>query len=399
VRDVVLSLENEFGQWTIDAEASWLAGHLRLAAGDDMSALTIRSLDLAVMDELILSDTGNNQPLELPDMSVSIAGLHRGVTALGEINFKLGTQGDTLMASNIVGNIAGLKIAEESPATLSWLQSAGAGQTSLQAQLTFVDLGATLEQMGYQRILETETGEIDVVLEWPGGPQEISLDHARGSLLLDVGKGTFLNAPEGASGALRVLNILNLAEIIGKLSLSHMFTSGIPFHGLEGEIFLHDGSIEVANIEVEGSTGGFQFSGVADVRSESLDGNLVVTLPVANNLPWIVALTAGLPVAAGVYVVSKVFEKQVNKLTSGVYRVSGPWDDPQVNFVQIFDDTPTGKSVAGGLSAANVGQLLDPNTPQALRVPIDPNEVNRVIDPNSATRIEIEAADPNTAGI
>ena len=41
----------------------------------------------------------------------------------------------------------------------------------------------------------------------------------------------------------------------------------------------------------------------------------------------------------------------------------------------------------------------DPNIPRLLRVLADPNEVNGVIDPNSAMRIETDAADPNTAGI
>ena len=229
--------------------------------------------------------------------------------------------------------------------------------------------------------METESGRFDVALEWPGAPQSFSLADAQGSLVIDVGEGRFLNAPEGASGTLRVLNILNLAEIIGRLSLTHMFKSGIPFHGVEGEVFLQDGSIEVANIEVEGSTGGFQFSGVADVLSESLDGNLVITLPVANNLPWIVALTAGLPVAAGVFVVSKVFEKQVNRLTSGVYRVSGSWDDPQVKFDRIFDDSAAAK-LKSEIRAITV-QPLDPNRPVEVELPTDPNSSeSTTTDPN-----------------
>ena len=79
------------------------------------------------------------------------------------------------------------------------------------------------------------------------------------------------------------------------------------------------------------------FSGVADVEQRSLDGELVATLPVADNLPWVAALAAGLPVAAGVYVVSKLLQKQVNQLSSAVYSISGNWDDPQVEFAHIFD--------------------------------------------------------------
>jgi hypothetical protein len=162
-----------------------------------------------------------------------------------------------------------------------------------------------------------------------------------------------------------------------------MFKSGIAFHSVDGEIFLHNGSIEVADLEVEGSTSGFQFSGVADVTSETLEGNLVVTLPVANNLPWIVALTAGFPVAAGVFVVSKLFQKQVNRFSSGVYRVSGPWDDPQVKFDRIFDDSSAAKirseiqAVAKALEDPNAPlqllQTLDPNAPLVLPQSIDPN--------------------------
>ena len=87
-------------------------------------------------------------------------------------------------------------------------------------------------------------------------------------------------------------------------------------------------------MDVKGSSS-FRFSGVSDVAQRSLDGELVATLPVANNLPWVAALAGGLPVAAGVFVVSKVFEKQFNRLTSAVYSVDGSWDDPQVNFTHF----------------------------------------------------------------
>ena len=203
----------------------------------------------------------------------------------------------------------------------------------------------------------------------------------QGAIAIALEEGRFLSAPGGASDALRVLNIFNLAEIIGRLSLTHMFESGIPFHSVDGEVFLDDGNIEVASLEIDGRTSGFQFSGVVNAASETLDGQLAVTLPVANNLPWIVALTAGLPVAAGVFVVSKVFEKQVNRFSSGVYEVSGPWDDPKLNFIKIFDDTHTvSKELEQEVAPAGGAliQTLDPNTYTAphetVSAELDPNE-------------------------
>jgi len=40
-----------------------------------------------------------------------------------------------------------------------------------------------------------------------------------------------------------------------------------------------------------------------------------------------------------VFLLSKVFESQFNRLTSAVYTVSGSWDDPEVEFDRVFDDT------------------------------------------------------------
>ena len=74
--------------------------------------------------------------------------------------------------------------------------------------------------------------------------------------------------------------------------------------------------------------------------TETLDGELVVTLPLVENIPWVAALAGGLPVAAGTYLLSKVFEDQVNQLSSGVYSVSGSLSEPKVLFERVFDATP-----------------------------------------------------------
>ena len=132
-----------------------------------------------------------------------------------------------------------------------------------------------------------------------------------------------------------------------------MFESGIPFNTIEGEAVLQGGTIEVRDMAVQGGASSFQFSGVSEVASQSLDGELVVTLPVANNLPWVAALTAGLPVAAGVFVLSKLFESQVNRLTSLVYTTTGSWDEPVVKFDRVFDDSAAGDAASPSIQAAD----------------------------------------------
>ena len=65
----------------------------------------------------------------------------------------------------------------------------------------------------------------------------------------------------------------------------------------------------------------------------------------------------GLPVAAGTYLVSKVFEDQVNQLSSGVYSVSGSLEEPEVVFERVFDAktrmSPTGTQGSSDAESAS----------------------------------------------
>jgi uncharacterized protein YhdP len=70
--------------------------------------------------------------------------------------------------------------------------------------------------------------------------------------------------------------------------------------------------------------------------NEQVDAQLVATLPVATNLPWVVALLGGVPAAAGVYLTSKLVEKQVDRLSSISYALSGSFDDVEVAVDRIF---------------------------------------------------------------
>jgi uncharacterized protein YhdP len=287
-------------------------------------------------------------------MAVAIERLHRGDQELGNLAFNLRSEGPALIATELTGEIAGLKLGQPEAGQLSWQQEAPESST-LQLDVGFDDLGDTLAELGYERIVETRGGSFSFDLTWPGAPQAFALEQGEGAVSVAIRQGRFLEASSGASGALRVVNILNLADIVQRLSLAHMFESGIPFDSVKGEIFLHGGTIEVAGMEVKGPSS-FYFSGVAGVEQRSLDGELVATLPVADNLPWVAALAAGLPVAAGVYVVSKLLQKQVDQLSSAVYSIHGSWDEPQVEFAHIFD---SGGDREGGQVQAAVEATSD----------------------------------------
>ena len=189
--------------------------------------------------------------------------------------------------------------------------------------------------------METQGGRVELELAWPGGPNDFALVDTSGSMRVDVDQGSFLRTSGATSGTLRVVGILNLTEMVRRLSLdlSHVYKSGVPFDSIKGRLDFRAGMIDVPHIDVQGRGSRLQFVGLANAREATVDGELVATLPIASNLPWMFALVSGLPAAAGVYVISKLFDKQMDRFSSAVYSVEGPWSDPQVRFERIFDDS------------------------------------------------------------
>lgn len=376
------------GEWTVAAETDWLQGSLQLEAGLDRGSLVLDYLELDGLSGLSGDRESAAEAVELPELSVSVAELLKGGRSLGHLQFQLNSSAGTLRAATITGVIAGLTLAKERPGELEWQQGA-AGLTKLVAPLQFDDLGVVLEELGYERILETELGRMDLALEWSGGPQDFSLLVVDGDLDLAIDSGRFLDAPASASGTLRVVSILNLSQILQRLSLTQVFESGIPFDRVRGEVLFRHGTIVVPSITVEGAASHFLFSGESPLKERTLDGELVATLPVASNLPWVAALTAGLPVAAGVYVVSRVFEKQMNRMSSAVYRLEGSWDEPQLSLSRIFDSGGRAEEQKEQREQSEEQDKLEQGPAEQ-----DRNEQDKLRQDRAESALESESAEP-----
>lgn len=331
----IVSLRRRPADWWLELEAPALKGSLAWPVADGPAVLNLDALDFALLG----GRPGDGESLdpgqwsELPDLRVNIRQLYRGGRSFGNLAFRLAFARDGVRATRLQGDLPGLALATGQPASLHW----SADGTRLQAGLRVDDLGETFAAMDYQRILETQGGALGVDFQWPGSPASFRLAGADGVLHIDLRQGRFLNAPAGASGTLRVVSVLNLADLIQRLSLNQVFESGIAFDRLRGEVLLRNGYIRVPELEVASAGSALVFSGESEIARRSLNGELVATLPVASNLPWVAALAGGLPMAAGVYVVSKVFERQVSQLSSAVYRLEGSWDEPQLRLDRIFD--------------------------------------------------------------
>jgi uncharacterized protein YhdP len=193
-----------------------------------------------------------------------------------------------------------------------------------------------LTQLGIDMFIIGESIDLYADVSWPGSPQQINVNNINGNIYTRGKNGKYLQAkPNTAMRALGVINVATWARRL-QLDFSDLSSDGISFDEYKGKLAFNKGVMRFSEpLQVESPSSALSLSGTALLHEETLDLQLVATLPVGNNATWIAALAGGLPAAAGVYVVSKVFDKQIVDLTSLSYGITGPMSDPDIRFQRI----------------------------------------------------------------
>jgi uncharacterized protein (TIGR02099 family) len=289
------------------------------------------------------------EPAAFPYLSFATGGLRVGEQEFGDIGFLMRPQSDGLEITDIRGEIIGVNITDipgGESATLQWQNINGVHTTRFAAMLKTYDLGAVLTAWALPKILESEEAVSIVDLSWPNKPWDIEVNNLTGQTVLNYEDGKFFQAPGNTTNAfIKIIGLLNFDTWLRRLSLdfSDFFSSGVSYDSLGGGLRFDEGTmIFDESIVVDLPSGKMRLTGNADLIAETIDANLVATLPVGTNLPWIVALVGGLPAAAGVYLTGKIFEKQVDRVSSLSYKITGPWSDPEVEVGRIFSDKTDG---------------------------------------------------------
>ena len=113
--------------------------------------------------------------------------------------------------------------------------------------------------------------------------------------------------------------------------------TGFAYDEIEAEFTLEDGQVQIEDrLVISGPSSLYQITGELDLKEETILGEMFVTLPFSNNIPWLGLLTANLPLAFGAYLFDQIFGEQVDSLTSAVYTLDGPWEELEPEFKQAF---------------------------------------------------------------
>ena len=222
------------------------------------------------------------------------------------------------------------------------------GRSSFSGSADLDNLLTTLPAWGYVPVMETVFARLSGNISWPGSPANFNVVDGEGGVSILAKEGRFLDVAAG-QGGLRLVSLLNVSALAKRISLdfSDVVDEGVSFSRMAAEIQLEDKQLSFnKNLIVKSTSSTYELGGSIDFRQGTLDNEMIVTLPVSENLPWYAAYVAlANPLAGiGVAIGERILRKPIQRMSSAKFSVAGRIDDPEVKFLtlwgQSIDATP-----------------------------------------------------------
>lgn len=227
----------------------------------------------------------------------------------------------------------------------SWLVTADGQMTGLKLQLESSDILETFKALGLGEMISGESASAEVDVYWRGGPDRNFRSSLSGQVRLQLDDGTVADIDPGAG---RALGLLSIAALPRRLTLDFrdVFDEGLAFDRISGDFNLVDGNAYTSNLVMKGPSVGIAISGRTGLVDRTYDQIAVVHANIGSTLPLAGALAGGPTLGAALLIFSEVFKQPLQGMTRARYKVSGSWDNPDVERLELTSPAPPSRPEA-----------------------------------------------------
>lgn len=223
----------------------------------------------------------------------------------------------------------------------------------MEFKLDIDDGGALLQRLGFGRVVRGAKGQMKGTLGWDGSPLDFDLPTLGGRLALALESGQFLKADAGAA---RLLGVLSLQALPRRLLLDFrdVFQAGFAFDNLTGDVLIGNGVAHTENLRLRGLQALVLMAGSADIGRETQNLQVVV-VPELNTASASLAYAAINPaVGLGAFLGQWLLREPLRQASAREFRITGHWDDPQVERIErkLLDPLPASAAPDAPASAA-----------------------------------------------
>lgn len=388
--------QREIPYWVLNVESELMSGKVKVPEDERPIALDLEYLRFEDDEDEVLQEESKKSTKKeiVSDSVLADIDLARAVDidfradefSLGGVNygewdFKLRTIENGIVVHNIMAKLKGMELGgndggQNGGAEFTWFQNPEGQFSIFTGEIKADDLADVFEAWGQEKLIKSKSANIKIDAQWPGAPDEVTVKTIEGLVNIDIEKGSFARGAGGDENALlRLLALFNFDTILRRLRLdfSDLASEGFSYDRVYGNLDFNNGKIYLSEpLIVESSSSKVQLVGTVDAIKEKLDAEMVVTLPLASSAAFATAVVVNLPAAVGLYLMSKMFKKQIDKASSLRVEVKGKWEDPKVKVKKIFNVKDSEKrakevkeeQVQDSAQAADVGSESEELVPE-----------------------------------
>jgi uncharacterized protein YhdP len=306
-------------------------GSVRFNKGETGPGSLTAEFDRLVLGEPVSSGVYmESDPADLPALHLYAASFQYAGVELGETRIEAYPTATGFHFEKVDSDSEQLSV----QATGDWLLEDGGQRSDFRISLTSESLGDFLQSVDISSSVEGGQTLVSFNAWWPGAPAAFSLSRLNGELEFSVVDGNISNADPGTG---RLLGLLSFQALPRRLSLDFrdVFDTGFSFDTASGSFVLENGRATTDDVVLKASAASIMVSGSTDLVGRSYDQLLTIRPGVGNTLPIIGALAAGPGGAAAGLALQGLLHEQLGEATQVQYAISGPWDEPVFEAVDV----------------------------------------------------------------
>lgn len=216
-----------------------------------------------------------------------------------------------------------------------WYTASNKSRVDLTGKIKTKDISSMTEALALKSSINKAKGEADFSLSWDGYPFYIAPSSLSGEMNFKLKDGIIQGVNPGFG---RILSLLNIDNFRRRLSLdfSDLKKEGISFDRLSGTMHLLDGVLHSDKIIMDSASVRVATTFMSNLETQVLHGQLDVMPNLTGSLPIAAAIAAGNPaVGAAVWVMDKLFGRQIQEINRYEYRLMGTWNNPQIEDMNV----------------------------------------------------------------
>ena len=329
--------------WRLTVDSDDAVGDISWRAGafNDRGAVRARLQKLVLADEVpqpkgtavVVTDTA--RIADFPALDIIAEKFILKDRELGKLELRATPTGDNWRIDQLVISTGHTKLEMDG----LWQRNGdpksppGRSRTTMNLKLDTSNLNALFSQFGFGDYMKGGSGKLEGQLSWPGHAYQFQTNILSGNFKISAADGRFAKIEPGAGKLLGLMSLQSLPRRI-TLDFRDIFSEGLAFNKIGGDIKIVSGVMSTDNFEIKGPAAYIKTSGDVALPTETVNLKMRVAPLLGEGAAIGAAVFLTPVVGAVVYAGSKLLEGAL----SYDLLVTGTWDDPQV--AQVKKNAP-----------------------------------------------------------